>query len=68
MPSSSHLLDYCYYLGGNFTTVNPEKDQLALVFTGSRWFYTVHENAKDKGLEYWAEYAPEMHPFWDKGT
>ncbi len=53
------------YHGGSNKTV-PENDNLALVYTGSRWFFTVFEGAQNKSIDYWLEYSKEMHAFWDR--
>lgn len=47
---------YFYEYGGNITSAGPD-DTLILMYTGSRWFAAVYENASEKPDEYWTQYA-----------
>lgn len=51
--------------GGNKGFVGP-KDELILMYTGSRWFGAVFEDGKDNSREYWNQFAAELHAFWDR--
>jgi hypothetical protein len=41
-------------------------DKVVLVYTGSRWFFSVFEGGERKGREYWVQYSMELHAFWDR--
>lgn len=56
---------YSYYMGGNMS-VDTTIDYVALIYSGSRWLATVHEDGKNKGMDYWLHYSKEVHAFWDK--
>ena len=55
---------YNYDSGSNVTLF--EDDSLVLVYTGSRWFFSVFEDGKLMNGEYWLRYSREVHTFWDR--
>lgn len=55
---------YNYDSGSNVTLF--EDDSLVLVYTGSRWFFSVFEDGKLMTWEYWLRYSREVHAFWDR--
>jgi hypothetical protein len=55
---------YNYDSGSNLTLF--EDDSLVLVYTGSRWFFSVFEDGKLMTREYWLRYSREVHAFWDR--
>lgn len=57
---------YRYATGsGNISHAGPY-DDLALIYTGSRWFAALYQNALCKPRGYWLQYAYELHAFWDR--
>ena len=55
---------YNYDSGSNLTLF--EDDSMILVYTGSRWFFSVFEDGKLKSREDMLGYSKEVHAFWDR--
>lgn len=55
-----------YNLVSGVDVTVPKNDSMVLIFTGSRWFYSIFEGGKAKGDDYWVQESLEMHAFWGR--